>query len=93
MLANHLQRVSIFYVVGLFDLWTGLRTLFISSVGAYTIAAYIQGPFMPWIAFVFLMGHLSVNQLNRQFINAPHIIDITGRWQIAINREPVITYG
>ena len=35
---------------------------------------------MPWIAFVFLMGHMSVNHLNRQFINAPDRVDITGKW-------------
>lgn len=34
---------------------------------------------MPWIGFVFLMGHMSINQLNRQFINAPEKVDITGR--------------
>lgn len=34
---------------------------------------------MPWIGFVFLMGHMSANQLNRQFWNAPGKIDITGR--------------
>lgn len=34
---------------------------------------------MPWIGFVFLMGHMSANQLNRQFANAPGKVDITGR--------------
>lgn len=34
---------------------------------------------MPWIGFVFLMGHMSANQLNRQFANEPGILDITGR--------------
>ncbi|KAA8572641.1 hypothetical protein EYC84_003240 [Monilinia fructicola] len=49
--------VSSFYLLGLFDLWGGTRTLAISSIGAYCIAKYVQGPFMPWIGFVFLMGH------------------------------------
>lgn len=34
---------------------------------------------MPWIGFVFLMGHMSANQLKRQFANAPGKVDITGR--------------
>jgi lysophospholipid acyltransferase len=73
-----LKRVSLFYLVGLFDLWAGIRTLLISSVGAYVIAAYVKGPFMPWIGFVFIMGHMSINQLRRQFVNAPEKVDITG---------------
>ncbi|KAI9854552.1 MAG: lysophospholipid acyltransferase [Trichoglossum hirsutum] len=76
--------VSIFYLVGLFDLWTGLHTILISSAGAYIIAACIPGPFMPWIAFVFLMGHMSVNHLYRQFANTPHQIDITGAQMVLV---------
>ena len=71
-------RVSLFYLVGLFDLWSGLRTLFISSAGAYLIASYVDGPFMPWIGFVFIMGHMSVSHIHRQFANAPDKVDITG---------------
>jgi len=92
--------VSSFYLVGLFDLWGGIRTLAISSIGAYCIAAYVQGPFMPWIGFVFLMGHLSVNQLARQFVGDPGAVDITGAqmvlvmklsafcWNVADGRQP-----
>lgn len=100
-LANGLSaRVSSFYLLGLFDLWSGTRTLAISSIGAYCIAKYVQGPFMPWIGFVFLMGHLSVNQLARQFVNDPGVVDITGAqmvlvmklsafcWNVADGREP-----
>ncbi|KAL9133265.1 MAG: hypothetical protein Q9175_005558 [Cornicularia normoerica] len=70
--------VSLFYLVGLFDLWSGIRTLFISSAGAYLIASYVDSPFMPWIGFVFIMGHMSVNHIYRQFANAPDKVDITG---------------
>ena len=34
---------------------------------------------MPWIGFVFLMGHMSVNQIYRQFVDDPSKVDITGR--------------
>ena len=73
------NRVSLFYLVGLFDLWAGIRTIFISSAGAYLIAAYIEGPLMPWIGFIFLMGHMSISHIDRQFLSRPDKIDITGR--------------
>ncbi|TVY91481.1 Lysophospholipid acyltransferase, partial [Lachnellula willkommii] len=76
--------VSTFYLVGLFDLWGGVRTLAVSSIGAYCIAQYVQGPFMPWIGFVFCMGHLSVNQLTRQFANNPGVLDITGAQMVLV---------
>ena len=67
-----------FYLVGLFDLWDGIRTLFISAGGAYAIATYIKSPYMPWIGFVFLMGHMSINHIHRQALNSPGTVDITG---------------
>ena len=70
--------VSLFYLVGLFDLWAGVRTILISSIGAYIIAAKINGPYMPWIGFVFLMGHMSVSHVYRQLANAPREVDVTG---------------
>ncbi|KAK6006001.1 hypothetical protein QM012_006411 [Aureobasidium pullulans] len=76
--------VSMFYLVGLFDLWAGLRTVLISSIGTYAIAAYIQGPYMPWVGFVFLMGHMSVNHIYRQIVNDPSTIDITGAQMVLV---------
>ena len=76
--------VSIFYLVGLFDLWAGLRTLLWTSVGAYAIAYYIDGSFMPWIGFIFLMGHLSINHIIRQRLESPSEIDITGAQMVLV---------
>lgn len=39
---------------------------------------------MPWIAFVFLMVHMSVNQLDRQFANDPSSVDITGAQMVLV---------
>lgn len=39
---------------------------------------------MPWIGFVFAMGHLSINQLARQFANAPGVVDITGAQMVMV---------
>lgn len=79
------SSVGIFYLVGLFDLWGGLRTILIAAGGAYGIAYYLCGsPYMPWIAFVFLMVHMSVNQLDRQFANDPSSVDITGAQMVLV---------
>lgn len=39
---------------------------------------------MPWVGFVFLMGHLSMNQLARQFANDPGVVDITGAQMVLV---------
>jgi lysophospholipid acyltransferase len=76
--------VSLFYLVGIFDLWSGIRTLFISSAGAYAIAYYVDGSLMPWIAFVFLMGHMSFSHIYRQMANSPDAIDVTGAQMVLV---------
>lgn len=55
---------------------------------------------MPWIGFIFLMGHMSLNHIIRQSINNPSAVDITGAqmvmvmkltgfcWNVADGREP-----
>ncbi|KAI9721336.1 MAG: lysophospholipid acyltransferase [Chrysothrix sp. TS-e1954] len=80
----YIISVSLFYLLGLFDLWGGVRTILISSIGAYTIAYAIDGPFMPWIGFAFLMGHLSLNHINRKLVNDPSAVDITGAQMVLV---------
>jgi lysophospholipid acyltransferase len=76
--------VSLFYMVGLFDLWDGIRTLLYSSVGTYAIAYYIDGSLMPWVGFVFLMGHMSISHIYRQIVNDASVIDITGAQMVLV---------
>ncbi|KAK0646045.1 MBOAT, membrane-bound O-acyltransferase family-domain-containing protein [Cercophora newfieldiana] len=77
--------VSIFYLVGLFDLWDGLRTILFSAAGSYAIAKFLRGsPYMPWVGFVFLMGHMSVNQIARMRANAPATVDVTGAQMVLV---------
>ncbi|KAJ0414535.1 MBOAT, membrane-bound O-acyltransferase family-domain-containing protein [Aspergillus carlsbadensis] len=76
--------ISLFYLVGLFDLWDGLRTIMYSSAGIYAIAYYVDGSMMPWIGFVFLMGHMSINHIYRQVVNDPGAIDITGAQMVLV---------
>jgi lysophospholipid acyltransferase len=57
----------------------------VSSAGAYAIAYYLRGsPYMPWIGFVFLMGHMSANQLTRQFADDAATVDITGAQMVLV---------
>ncbi|KAI1094608.1 MBOAT-domain-containing protein [Rostrohypoxylon terebratum] len=76
---------GLFYLVGLYSLWTGVRTLFISSAVTYALAHYLRtSAYMPWITFVFLMSHMAVNQLTRQFADNPAEIDITGAQMVLV---------
>jgi lysophospholipid acyltransferase len=70
--------MGLLYLIGVFDLWSGLWSIVISSSMAYLISAYVQDPNMPWIAFAALMGHMSISHIQRQRANNPGIIDITG---------------
>ncbi|KAF3076479.1 Lysophospholipid acyltransferase [Trichoderma lentiforme] len=77
--------VSLFYLVGLFDLWDGILTLAISAGGTYAIAKFLRGsPYMPWIGFFFVMGHMSVSHIQRQIANTPDVVDITGAQMVLI---------
>ncbi|KAL2828289.1 MBOAT, membrane-bound O-acyltransferase family-domain-containing protein [Aspergillus cavernicola] len=76
--------VSLFYLVGLFDLWDGLRTILYSAAGIYAIAHFIDGSMMPWIGFIFLMGHMSLNHIYRQILDDPGVIDITGAQMVLV---------
>jgi len=76
--------IGVFYLIGLFDLWSGLLLVIFDAVGTYLIAAYIQGPYMPWVGFVFLMGHMSVSHVYRQMANSPSSVDITGAQMVMV---------
>lgn len=76
--------VGVFYLVGLFDLWAGLALIVADAAATYMIAAYVEGPYMPWIGFVVIMGHMSVSHIQRQAANSPSSIDITGAQMVMV---------
>lgn len=39
---------------------------------------------MPWIGFVFLMGHMSINHIERQVVNDSSRVDITGAQMVLV---------
>ncbi|KAH7308231.1 MBOAT, membrane-bound O-acyltransferase family-domain-containing protein [Stachybotrys elegans] len=78
--------VSLFYLVGLFDLWDGLFTILISAGGVYAIAKYLRtSRYMPWIGFAFTMAHMSISHIQRQLDrNTPSTVDITGAQMVLV---------
>ncbi|CCG81157.1 MBOAT family protein [Taphrina deformans PYCC 5710] len=76
--------VGLFFLVGIFNLWSGIRTIFISCAGTWLLSKYMQGPLMPWINFVFIMGHMSINQIYRQRFGNDDVVDITGSQMVLV---------
>ncbi|KAF7558649.1 hypothetical protein G7046_g5509 [Stylonectria norvegica] len=77
--------VSVFYLVGLFNLWDGVYTLLIGAGGVYAIASFLRtSPYMPWVGFAFVMGHMSVSHIRRQVANDPDAVDITGAQMVLL---------
>ncbi|KAI1610420.1 MBOAT, membrane-bound O-acyltransferase family-domain-containing protein [Exophiala viscosa] len=76
--------ITLFFLVGLFDHWDGIWTLSIDAAATYAIAYYIDGSLMPWIVFFFLMGHMSISHIQRQTLNDPSVVDITGGQMVLI---------
>ncbi|ORY75100.1 MBOAT, membrane-bound O-acyltransferase family-domain-containing protein [Protomyces lactucae-debilis] len=75
---------GLFFLVGVFDLWTGLVHILVSSLVTYTLAGFWHSPLMPWVNFVFIMGHMSYNQVARQWANDPDAVDITGAQMVLV---------
>jgi lysophospholipid acyltransferase len=76
--------ISMVYLVGILDLWSGFWNLVFGAIAAYTIAATIVDPIMPWVGFAVLMGHMSVSHLYRQSVNQIGVIDITGAQMVLV---------
>ena len=48
------------------------------------VAKYIDGPLMPWVGFIYLMGHMSISHIVRQGANAPDVVDVTGAQMVLV---------
>lgn len=78
--------VSAFYIFGVLNLYDGFRTLFISTMFTYVITRFYQSRFMPYVNFVFVMGHLALNHMHAQFYATydPTKVDITGAQMVLV---------
>ncbi|KAG6095667.1 hypothetical protein E4U31_005760 [Claviceps sp. LM219 group G6] len=57
----------------------------ISAGGTYLIAKYMQNSrYMPWLGFLFVMGHMSLSHVRRQIIRSPSTVDITGAQMVMV---------
>lgn len=78
----YIITIALFYLVGVFSLWAGLRTLLISIGVTYATTKYLrENPFMPWIVFLFVMGHLFTSHVEAQWYQMDYeasLSDITG---------------
>lgn len=82
----YIIAVSSFYVFVICELGSGLRSLLISATGTYLITRYLRTDLMPWINFLFLMGHLLSTHFLLQFFQEydPTVIDITGAQMVMV---------
>jgi lysophospholipid acyltransferase len=44
----------------------------------------VDGSLMPWIGFLFLMGHMSISHIYRQILDDAQVIDITGAQMVLV---------
>ncbi|EXJ64424.1 hypothetical protein A1O7_00760 [Cladophialophora yegresii CBS 114405] len=76
--------ICLFYLVGLFDLWSGVGTLLIDALGTYAIIYAVDG---------FLMGHMAISHIERQRINDPSLVDITGGQMVLIMKLHALAWN
>ncbi|CCF59282.1 hypothetical protein KAFR_0G02490 [Kazachstania africana CBS 2517] len=73
---TYIISISVFYLVGILNIPSGLRTLLISSMFTYVVTRFYHSRFMPYVNFVFVMGHLAINHI-RATGSISNSIDIT----------------
>ncbi|CEP64216.1 lysophospholipid acyltransferase LALA0_S10e05160g [Lachancea lanzarotensis] len=82
----YIVAVSAFYLFGVLNIFTGFRTLFLSSMFTYVISRFYSSRFMPFVNFVVVMSHLAINHFSVQFFsNADESkLDITGAQMVLV---------
>ncbi|KAM3161106.1 Acyltransferase for lyso-phosphatidylethanolamine [Lachancea thermotolerans] len=82
----YIISVAAFYLFGVLNIFTGFRTLFVSTMFTYVITRFYRSRFMPYVNFVGVMVHLAVNHLGAQFFGTadPSKVDITGAQMVLV---------
>ncbi|KAF8075974.1 endoplasmic reticulum protein [Lyophyllum atratum] len=71
--------VAIFFFFPVLKLYSGFFQLLASILGTYFIARYDTSSRMPWIVFIFVMGHLTINHVIRALYGLSYeTMEITG---------------
>ncbi|TCD66824.1 lysophospholipid acyltransferase [Steccherinum ochraceum] len=94
--------VTLFYLLAMLNLANGALQLLASSLATYFIAANVKTSSMPWIVFVVVMGHLTVNHIIRALFEFSYeTVEITGpqmvltmklttyAWNVFDGRRPI----
>ncbi|KAG0662638.1 lysophospholipid acyltransferase [Monosporozyma unispora] len=82
--------MSSVYLFGVMNLATGFRTLFISSMFTYLITRFYKSKFMPYINFMFVMGHLALNHIYAQFFTSASAIDAASSIDITASQMVLV---
>lgn len=64
------------------NIFTGFRTLLISTMFTYVITRFYRSKFMPYLNFVVVMGHLAINQMSGT--TDPSKLDIRGAQMVLV---------
>ncbi|RDB20528.1 Lysophospholipid acyltransferase [Hypsizygus marmoreus] len=71
--------VALFFFFPVLRLYSAFFQLLASILGTYYIARYDQTSRMPWIVFVFVMGHLTINHIIRAMYELSYeTMEVTG---------------
>lgn len=94
--------VALFFFFPVLKLYSGFFQLLASILGTYFIAKYDTSSRMPWVVFVFVMGHLTINHVIRAIYGLSYeTMEITGpqmvltmklttfAWNVWDGRRPV----
>ncbi|KAF9468769.1 endoplasmic reticulum protein [Collybia nuda] len=71
--------VALFFFFPVLKLYSAFFQLLASIIGTYFIARFDHSPRMPWIVFVFVMGHLTINHVIRAIYGLSYeTMEVTG---------------
>ncbi|KAF8227989.1 MBOAT-domain-containing protein [Tricholoma matsutake] len=71
--------IALFFFFPVLKLYSGFFQLLASIIGTYLIAKVDRSSRMPWVVFVFVMGHLTVNHVIRAIYQLSYeTMEITG---------------
>lgn len=58
-------------------------------MATYYLAANFKSPYMPWVAFAGLMGHMLYLHAYRELFPKPGVVDITGAQMVLVMKVGV----
>ncbi|KAJ7667617.1 endoplasmic reticulum protein [Mycena polygramma] len=71
--------VTLLFLFPVLKLYSAFLQLLASILGTYYITRYYHGSKMPWVVFIFVMGHLTVNHVIRAIYNFSYeTLEVTG---------------